>query len=189
MNKKTLKGFFEKNSRSLIAPAVMIVLGLFFILFPENAISLTVKVVGVIFVLIAAILGCTLIAAVVPGTVVIAAILLIFGIICIALSTFVASFIIKIIGLIIIFNSIMRIYDAYKIKGSSDHFVQYIINDVATLILGIVLLLIPMNIAGAVVIILGAFLFIIGISNVITCVRVYRDGCFVDDGSEVVWEE
>ena len=55
MNKKNLKGFFEKNSRSLIVPAVMIVLGLFFMCFPENAMSLTVKVVGVVFVLIAAV--------------------------------------------------------------------------------------------------------------------------------------
>ena len=55
--------------------------------------------------------------------------------------------------------------------------------------LGIVLLIIPMTIAGAVVIVLGAFLFVIGISNVITCVRVYKDGCFVDEGTDVVWEE
>lgn len=189
MNTKSIKGFFEKNSRALIVPAVMIVLGLFFILFPQNAISLTVKVVGVVFVLIGAVLACTLIARFSRFTVAIAAALMLFGIVCIAASGVVASFIIKIIGCIVIVNSVMRIYDAYKIKGSSDHFIEYIVNDVATLVLGIVLLLIPMTIVGAAVIVLGAFLLVIGISNVITCARVYRDGSFVDDGTDVVWEE
>ena len=33
------------------------------------------------------------------------------------------------------------------------------------------------------------FLLILGVTNLITAYKVYRDGKFVDDGTDVVWEE
>ncbi|MEE3399049.1 MAG: DUF308 domain-containing protein, partial [Eubacterium sp.] len=74
-------------------------------------------------------------------------------------------------------------------KGRSDHFVQYIINDIITLVLGIVLVAIPLDIASTLVMIIGVIMIILGISNIITVIRVYRDGRYIDDGSDVVWEE
>ena len=111
------------------------------------------------------------------------------GIVCIAASTAIASLVLKIIGIVVVINSLLRIYDAYKIKGRSDHFLVYVINDVLTFVLGIVLLILPLDIASAVVIIIGVILLILGISNVITAIRVYLDGRYVDDGTDVVWEE
>ena len=32
-------------------------------------------------------------------------------------------------------------------------------------------------------------MLLLGITNVINVIRVYRDGRFVDDGTDVVWEE
>jgi uncharacterized membrane protein HdeD (DUF308 family) len=189
MNKKTIKDFFEKNAVSLAIPLVMIIVGLFFILFPGSAISITVKVIGIVFVIIGAIMACTLIAAYSPITMSIAILLIVFGIICIAAPGFIASFIVKTIGIMILINAVLRIRDAYMIKGKSDSFIQYIINDVITLVLGIVLIAIPLNVAGTIVMIIGVFMIVLGLSNIITVIKIYRDGRYVEDGSDVVWEE
>ena len=59
-----------------------------------------------------------------------------------------------------------------------------------TLILGFVLLFFPLDAATTVVMILGIFMTVMGISNLITVFKVYRDGGrYIDDGSGVVWEE
>ena len=186
---KSIKDFFQKNSISLAIPLVMIVVGLFFIFCPGSAISLTVKVVGIVFVIVGAIMACTLIASYSPITMSIAIVLIVFGIICIALPGVIASFVVKAIGIMILINAILRIRDAYIIKGKSDKFVQYIINDAITLILGIVLIAIPLDLANALVITIGVLMLVLGISNIITVIKVYRDGRFIDDGSDVVWEE
>ena len=56
--------------------------------------------------------------------------------------------------------------------------------------MGIVLFFIPTTVASVVVIVLGVILAVLGISNIITVFKVYRDGGrYVDDGSDVVWEE
>ena len=112
-----------------------------------------------------------------------------FGIICIAFPGVIAAFIVKAIGVMVLINSAIRIHDAYMVKGRSDHFVQYIINDIITLVLGIVLVAIPLDIASTLVMIIGVIMIILGISNIITVIRVYRDGRYIDDGSDVVWEE
>jgi uncharacterized membrane protein HdeD (DUF308 family) len=56
-------------------------------------------------------------------------------------------------------------------------------------VLGIVLVAIPLDIASTLVMIIGVIMIILGISNIITVIRVYRDGRYIDDGSDVVWEE
>ena len=89
----------------------------------------------------------------------------------------------------ILVNSGFRIYDAYQIKGKTDNFVKYVINDIITFVLGLVLLCFSLNAVGAVVRVVGVFMLILGVTNVITAVKVYKDGRFVDDGSDIVWEE
>ncbi|MBO4864305.1 MAG: DUF308 domain-containing protein [Eubacterium sp.] len=189
MNKKTIKDFLQKNSTSLAVPLMMIVIGLFFIAFPGGALNLTVKVIGVIFVVVGLVLSGTLIAAYSSVTMVIAIITILLGIICIALPGSVAAFVIKLIGLIIVINCALRIHDAYQIKGISDNFVLYIINDLITLVLGILLLVMPMRSAKVFVIIVGVLMVALGVSNIITAVRIYKDGKYIDDGTDVVWEE
>ena len=189
MNKKTIKDFIQKNSSSLAVPVMMIVIGLFFIAFPGGALNLTVKVIGVIFVVIGLILSGTLIAAYSSVTMAIAIFTILIGIICIALSGSVAAFVIKLIGVIVVVNCALRIHDAYQIKGVSDNFVFYIINDLITLVLGILLLVMPMSAAKVFVIIVGVLMVALGVSNIITAVRIYKDGQYIDDGSDVVWEE
>lgn len=186
----TLLDFIKKNSRNLAVPTIMLIIGLFFIIKPDGALDITVKVVGVLFVIVGVLLGCSLMAAVSTVSMVLAVALVLIGIICLAASGFVASLILKVIGLCVTVNSIMSIHDAYVVKGKSDNFLAYIINDIITLIVGIVLFFIPTTVASVVVVVLGVILAVLGISNIITVFKVYRDGGrYVDDGSDVVWEE
>ena len=186
----TLTDFIKKNSKNLAVPAIMLIIGGFFIFKPDGALDITVKVVGILFVIVGILLGCSLMAAVSTASMVLAIALVLIGIICLAASGFVASLILKVIGLCVTVNSIMSIHDAYVIKGKSDNFLAYIINDVITLILGVVLFFIPTTVANVVVIVLGIILAVLGISNIITVFKVYKDGGrYVDDGSDVVWEE
>ena len=186
----TLTDFIKKNSKNLAVPAIMLIIGCFFIFKPDGALDITVKVVGILFVIVGLLLGCSLMAAVSTASMVLAIALVLIGIICLAASGFVASLILKVIGLCVTVNSIMSIHDAYVRKGKSDNFLAYIINDVITLILGVVLFFIPTTVANVVVIVLGIILAVLGISNIITVFKVYKDGGrYVDDGSDVVWEE
>ncbi len=186
----TLTDFIKKNSKNLAVPAIMLIIGCFFIFKPDGALDITVKVVGILFVIVGILLGCSLMAAVSTASMVLAIALVLIGIICLAASGFVAGLILKVIGLCVTVNSIMSIHDAYVIKGKSDNFLAYIINDVITLILGVVLFFIPTTVANVVVIVLGIILAVLGISNIITVFKVYKDGGrYVDDGSDVVWEE
>lgn len=189
MGTKSLKDFFSKNMGALVVPTVMILLGLFFIIHPTNAIGLTVKIVGVIFVIVGLIMAGTVLAAYSSITMALSITLIVIGIVGIALANKLVNIVITVLGIIFIINSVIRIYDAYKVKGRSDNFIKYIIIDIATLILGLVFTFMPNNVADTVVMIIGIILLILGIFNVITVVRVYRDGRYIDDGSEVVWEE
>ena len=173
MNKKSVKDFLSKNMASLAVPLIMIIIGMFFIMLPGNAIGLTVRIIGIVFVVIGLIMSGTLIAAYSSVTLAISIILIVLGIICIASAGTVAAFIIKLLGIIILVNSALRIHDAYEIKGISDKFMFYIINDIITLVLGIILIIMPISAA----------------SNIVTAVKVYLDGKYIDDGSDVVWEE
>ena len=189
MNNKSIKDFMSKNLSSLAVPGAMIAIGLLFILFPGGAIGLTVRVIGIIFAVIGLIMSGTLIAAYSKVTLAISVVLIALGIICIAASTAVAAFVIKLLGIIILINAAFRLHDAYQIKGVSDKFKMYVINDIITLVLGIVLLVMPISAAKAFVIIVGIIMLALGISNVITVIRVYKDGKYIDDGTDVVWEE
>lgn len=186
---KSVKDFFEKCGGSLAVPFAMIVVGLFFLLFPGSAVNMTVKVIGIIFIAIGLILAGTLIAAFSVITLVLAVILLAVGIVCLASPGVVATFVIKILGIIILISSVLSIRDAYEIKGKSDRFTQYIINDLITFVLGAILIIMPLGAAAILVRIVGAVMIILGVSNVVMAVRVYKDGKYINDGTDVVWEE
>ena len=189
MNKKSITDFLQKNMSALAVPMVMITIGLFFIMMPGSAIGFTVKIIGIIFVVIGLVMSGTLIAAYSSVTLAISIILICLGIICIASAGTVAAFIIKLLGIIIIVNSALRIHDVYAIKGITDKFMLYVLNDIITLVLGIILIVMPMSAAKVFVVIVGVLMLILGVSNILAVVKIYRDGRFVDDGSDVVWEE
>ena len=121
----TLLDFIKKNSKNLAVPAIMLIIGLFFIIKPDGALDITVKVVGILFVIVGVLLGCSLMAAVSTVSMVLAVALVLIGIICLAASGFVASLILKVIGLCVTVNSIMSIHDAYVIKGKSSFLYTY----------------------------------------------------------------
>ena len=86
----------------------------------------------------------------------------------------------KLLGIIILVNSALRIHDAYEIKGISDKFMFYIINDIITLVLGIILIIMPISAAKVFVIIVGVLMVLLGVSNIVTAVKVYLDGKYID---------
>jgi TRAP-type mannitol/chloroaromatic compound transport system permease small subunit len=47
----------------------------------------------------------------------------------------------------------------------------------------------PISAAKVFVIIVGVLMVLLGVSNIVTAVKVYLDGKYIDDGSDVVWEE
>jgi hypothetical protein len=47
----------------------------------------------------------------------------------------------------------------------------------------------PFSAAKGVIRVLGIVILIFGITNLIEVINVYRNGRFVDDGTDVVWEE
>ena len=189
MNNKSVSDFISKNIVQLAVPVAMIIIGLFFIIYPSDAIGITVKVIGIVFVAVGLILSGTLLAAFSRFTMAISITLIVLGIVCIAAAGSVASFVIKMLGIIVLVNSALRIHDAYIIKGVSDKYINYIINDAITLVLGIILIVMPLTAAAIFVRIVGAVMMILGVSNIITVFKVYKDGKYIEDGTDVVWEE
>lgn len=189
MNKKNLKDYFTKHGKDLVVPGIMFLLGLFCIIDPTNIKNTVMTLVGFLCILAGVFLGSSLLSLFSPLTFSLALILVIFGIVSLANPGGMSSMIIFIIGAAIIVNALCRIYDAYQIRGKSDDFKFYIINDVITLVLGIVLLVAGNWTADWVIRILGIFMAVLGISNIVTSFRVYKDGHFVDDGTDTVWEE
>ncbi len=186
----SFKDFLKKNSKNLVVPVILIVIGLFMIFHPVGWVNLIVKVVGILFVAAGVLLGCSTISRIGSPTMMLAIILVLLGIICLALSDRVADIILIVIGISMIFNAVISIHDAYVVKGKSDHFIEYIINDIVSLVIGIVLIFVPQGHEGAIAITIGIVLCVIGVSNIITVFRVFRDGGrYIDDGSDVVWEE
>ena len=186
----SLKDFLKKNSKNLVVPVILIVIGLFMVFHPVGWVNLIVKIVGILFVAAGVLLGCSTISRLGSPTMAAAIILVLLGILCLAISDRIADLILIVIGVSMIANSVMSIHDAYVVKGKSDHFIAYIINNIVTLVLGIILIFVPKGIEGAFAITIGVVLCVIGVSNIITVFRVFRDGGrYIDDGSDVVWEE
>ena len=190
MNNNSFAAFIKKNGKGLVVPTILVIMGLFMIFHPTGWMDVIVRVLGILFVIAGVLLGCSLFAVLSPFTMALAIALVVIGIICLALPGQLSDLILKVVGICMIINSIVSIHDAYVIKGKSDNFIKYIIVDILTLVIGIVLFFVPSDVKGVVGIVIGIILAVIGISNMITVFRVYRDGGrYVDDGTDVVWEE
>lgn len=186
---KTWKSFIQKNGKSLAVPLLMIILGLIFAFARANALSVTVRIVGVVLILAGAYLGCTLISLFSPLVLTSAILIAVFGILCLAMPGPISNFLVRILGIIVLVNGLMRTGDAYAIKGKSDDFVKYMISDVVTAVIGLVMIFLPGEMSSAFSIILGVILIVAGVLQLITAFRVFRDGKYVDGEGSVVWEE
>lgn len=189
MGDKSIKDFIEKRGASLAMPCILFLIGLFFIVYPGSAIDITVKLIGIIFIIVGAFVACTLIVSYSSLLLVLAIVLVGVGLSCIALSSSIATIILKIVGVLIVASGIMSLLDVYKIKNKTDKFVWYVIINVLTIILGAVIVFIPMNVATAIVRMLGIFMAVMGVINIFNKYTVYREGRYINDGSDVVWEE
>lgn len=184
------KTFFRKCGNSLAMPFIMVILGLFLIIWGDEAVDLVVRMMGVILLVVGVGIACTLLAGLSPVTMTFALLLVVTGLICIITPKGVASYVMVVIGVFILVNSILRIRDAYKIKGQTDFFKQFIINDLITLVFGFILIIFNRWLIVNAAMILGIIVLILGVTNLLTAMKVYHDGGrYVDDDSDVVWEE
>ena len=184
------KTFFQRCGNSLAMPFIMVILGLFLIIWGDEAVDLVVRMMGVILLVVGVGIACTLLAGLSPVTMTFALLLVVTGLICIITPKGVASYVMVVIGVFILVNSILRIRDAYKIKGQTDFFKQFIINDLITLVFGFILIIFNRWLIVNAAMILGIIVLILGITNLLTAMMVYHDGGrYVDDDSDVVWEE
>jgi uncharacterized membrane protein HdeD (DUF308 family) len=188
MQEKNLKNFFQREMKSLIVPGMMLVLGLLFMILKAGIISALVIILGVMLITSGIALGFTLLSRISYFTIVFAALLILFGIICVTDSFGVSGFVIRIIGLSILVNALVRIFEERTVKGKGS-FKAYMIVDGVTAALGLVLLIFPLSSVDAIFIVIGIFMLILGISNIISAYSFYKNGGYVNDGSDVVWEE
>lgn len=188
MQEKNLKNFFQKEAKSLAIPLMMVILGALFIILKAGIVSALVTILGVLLIIGGVALGLTLLSNVNPLTIFAAATLIILGIVCITDSFGVSGFVLRVIGFCIMVNALIRIFTERSLKGKSG-FKAFMINDGITAALGFVLLVFPLQAVDAAFIVIGIFMLIMGISNIVMSYRYYKHGHYVNDGSGVVWEE
>ncbi len=188
MEEKNFKRFLKREAKSLAIPLMMIVLGALFIAIKSAILSALVTIVGVLLIVGGVALGLSLLSAMEPLTVIGAAILVLMGIICVTNAFGVSGFILMVIGICIFVNALFRIFIERSLRGSSG-FKNYLINDIITAILGVVLMIMPKTAADAFFVVVGIFMVILGISNIISSYLFYKNGRYVNDGTDVVWEE
>ena len=188
MQEKNLKNFFQREMKSLIVPIMMLVLGILFMCFKAGIISALVIILGVLLILGGVALAFTLLSKMNYFTIFGAAMLVLFGILCVTDSFGVSKFVIRIIGLCILLNALVRIFAERTVKGKGS-FKAYMTVDGVTAALGLVLLIFPLSSVDAIFIVIGIFMLILGITNIISSYSFYKNGRYVSDGSDVVWEE
>jgi len=188
MEEKNFKSFLKRETKSLAIPLMMIILGALFIAIKSAILSALVTIVGVLLIVGGVALGLSLLSAMEPLTVIGAAILVLMGIICVTNAFGVSGFILMVIGICIFVNALFRIFIERSMRGSNS-FRNYLINDVITAVLGLVLMLMPKTAADAFFVVVGIFMVILGISNMISSYTFYKNGRYINDGTDVVWEE
>lgn len=186
---KNFINFIKKDTKSLVVPLLMMVLGVLFVVKRAGVLSFAVQLIGILFIVIAVVLGFSLLAAFAPSVIIFAGLLLIIGIAFLVNPGSLIGFVIMAVGFIILINSILRIFDARRVRGKDKDFVKYVANDILTAILGFLLFFLSDSVADAIFIIIGIFMTVLGISNIYTAYRVYKGGRYIDDGTDVVWEE
>ena len=189
-DEKSFGGFMKRCGNSLAMPIIMIVLGLFMIIWANEAVDLVVRMIGIVVLVVGVGMACTMLAQVSSVTMVFSIILVITGLICIINPHGVAKYVMTVIGVFMLINSVLRIRDAYRVKGQTDFFKQFILNDLITLVFAFLLIVLNTWIIDSMARIAGVIIFVLGITNLMTAIKVYYDGGrYVDDGSDVVWEE
>jgi uncharacterized membrane protein HdeD (DUF308 family) len=190
MQQKTVITFLKENIKSLIVPLGMIALGLILIFNPTASLKLITQIIGCLLIVGGVIAGFSLMAAFSPTITGLAVILVLLGIIVVANPVGVSTFVVKIFGLCILINACFRIHDALLIRDQNDsHFGTYVVNDIITAVLGLLLLVLSYDILNTVFIVIGIVMAVLGITNIITAYKVYKVGKYVEGDDEVVWEE
>ena len=183
------KHFFKTKYKDLIVPSAMLIFGLIFAVAPGVSMATIVRFLGVFMLISAAILGAISYYNRTYLLLGISIAIFLTGAICALTPGFVASFTISLVGFIILFNAVLRIYTTIQLRKDEKNIVPFLINDIITGVIGIIMIINPFGAAAGVIRILGIIIVIFGITNLIEVIRVYRNGKYVDDGSDVVWEE
>ena len=189
MREKNLVTFFKEKYKTLTIPFIMIVLGIFIAIKPDSVYGIAITLIGIILMVLGALAGFSMLAAFSIGATILSIALFFLGLVCVINPGGTASFIIKVLGFFVLVNSILRIIEAYKLRGKSKGIIAYMANDILTAILGLVLLTIGAGAANIVFMVVGIIMAILGVSNLFTEYKIYSEGSYVNDGSDVVWEE
>ncbi len=184
-----MKNFFRfitEDSKSLVVPILMIILGIVFIINPGAILSTVVKIVGVILIISGVITIISKYDNVTPNVVVVAALFAILGIVFLVFAGSIMSIFIRLFGLIILINSGLKLWEAAKLqkKTGGEGWKIFMCIDGVTALFGIVLLFNPMGIAR----LIGIFLVIIGVVNVINAFLVFSNG-YVVYGNDIVMKK
>ena len=189
---KNFMNFVKFESKRYAIPFLMLILGLLFILLQGNVLSVLVTVLGVLLMIAGVIMGFSLMSSMSPLVIFGASSLFILGLISVINPTWVATFFLKVVGLGMFLNSLIRIITEHSLKGKSDKYSFYFIIDIITAAVGILLFLFPMAWLTSVSFlfyVFGIVLMLLGVFNLYTAYKVYKEGRYVNDGTDVVWEE
>jgi len=189
---KNFMNFVKFESKRYAIPFLMLILGLLFILLQGNVLSVLVTVLGVVLMIAGVIMGFSLMSSMSPLVIFGASSLFILGLISVINPTWVATFFLKVVGLGMFLNSLIRIITEHSLKGKSEKYSFYFIIDIITAAVGILLFLFPMAWLTSVSFlfyVFGVILMLLGIFNLYTAYKVYKEGRYVNDGTDVVWEE
>jgi len=189
---KNFMNFVKFESKRYAIPFLMLILGLLFILLQGNVLSVLVTVLGVVLMIAGVIMGFSLMSSMSPLVIFGASSLFILGLISVINPTWVATFFLKVVGLGMFLNSLIRIITEHSLKGKSEKYSFYFIIDIITAAVGILLFLFPMAWLTSVSFlfyVFGIVLMLLGIFNLYTAYKVYKEGRYVNDGTDVVWEE
>jgi uncharacterized membrane protein HdeD (DUF308 family) len=178
--------FISEDSKSLVVPVLMIILGIVFIINPGAILSTVVKIVGVILILSGVITIISKYDNITPNVVMIAALFAILGIVFLVFAGSIMSIFIRLFGLIILINSGLKLWEAAKLqkKTGGAGWKIFMCIDGVTAVFGIVLLFNPMSIAR----LIGIFMVLIGVTNVINAFLVFCNG-YVVYGNDIVMKK
>ncbi len=189
---KNFTNFVKFESKRYVIPFIMLILGILFILLKGNVLDVLVTVLGVILMIIGVILGLSLMNNSSPLVIFGASTVFILGLISVVNPGWVANFFLKVVGLCILLNAVIRLVVEHSLKGKSDKYNIYFITDLVTAVVGLLLFLFPktwLESVSFLFYVIGILLVVLGIFNLYTSYKVYKEGRYVNDGTGVVWEE
>ncbi len=189
---KNFTNFVKYESKRYAIPFLMLILGLLFILLNGNVLDVLVTVLGVCMLIGAVVLGISLLNQSSPGLILGVSALFIMGLISVINPNWVSNFFLKVVGLCIFLNSLIRLIVEHSLKGKSNRYMVYFITDIVSAVVGLLLFLFPktwLESVSFLFYVIGFLLVILGIFNLYTAFKVYKEGRYVNDGTDVVWEE